>query len=133
MSVRCSLSLQNIKFTYCLPVLYHWVQSVISSLKSGWRPGTSNGSQGSELGLVMFNISFNDLNDRTEHIFSESEDDIKLDGVTGMPLGCAGIQSDLDRLDKWVDSNPVNFCKERCKVLYLERNNTMHQNKLGLP
>lgn len=77
MSVRCSLSLQNIKFAYCLPVLYHWVQSVISSLKSGWRPGTSNGSQGSELGLVMFNISFNDLNDRTEHIFSESEDDIK--------------------------------------------------------
>ncbi|KAK4830376.1 hypothetical protein QYF61_010471 [Mycteria americana] len=42
--------------------------------------------------------------------------------------GCATIQSDLHRLEKWAESYHMKFSKDKCKVLhlFLGRNNTRH-------
>ncbi|KAK4810524.1 hypothetical protein QYF61_004487 [Mycteria americana] len=48
-----------------------------------------------------------------------------------MPEGCAAIQRDLNRLQKWVDRNFMKFNKEKCKVLHLGRNSPMHHYMLG--
>lgn len=44
--------------------------------------------------------------------------------------GCAAIQRDPSRQEKW-DGNVMKFKKRKCKVLHLDRNNSMHQNMLG--
>lgn len=46
--------------------------------------------------------------------------------VAGVPEGPAAIQRDLNRLEKWADSNVRKFSK----VLQLEKSNPMHQNML---
>jgi len=48
-----------------------------------------------------------------------------------MPEGCAAIQRDLGRLEKWADRNILKFDKEKCKVLHLGRNPPRHQDVLG--
>lgn len=58
-------------------------------------------------------------------------DDTKLEGVVDTPEGHASIQSDLDRLKKWVGGNLMKFNKGKCKVLHLWKNNPMHEYMLG--
>ncbi|KAK4811157.1 hypothetical protein QYF61_019788 [Mycteria americana] len=58
-------------------------------------------------------------------------DNTKLRGVVDTPEGCAAIQRDLDRLEKWADRILIQFSKRRCKVLHLRRNNPMHQYMRG--
>ncbi|KAK4823901.1 hypothetical protein QYF61_007966, partial [Mycteria americana] len=72
-----------------------WAQrAVISSEKFSWR-----------LGLIpvptLFNIFSNDLANRTECNLSKFADKAKLGGVADTPDGCAAIQRDLNRLEKW--------------------------------
>lgn len=44
---------------------------------------------------------------------------------------CGALQSDLDRLEKWANKNVMKFTKGKCEVLYLGRNKSMHQYRLG--
>lgn len=55
-------------------------------------------------------------------------DDMELERVADTAEGHAGIQSDLDRLEKWAD---IIFNKVKCGVLHLGMNNPMHQYMLG--
>lgn len=106
--------------------------------KSSWK---SAASQGLIMGSIPFDIFVNDLRDGTECTVSKLADDTKQGGVADMPEDCAAIQSDLDRLEKWVDRNIMKFnkgklCKgklnrEKLKVLHLERNNPRHQYMLS--
>ncbi|KAK4807033.1 hypothetical protein QYF61_000362 [Mycteria americana] len=106
--------------------LNSWAQRVvIGGMKPSWRPVTSGVPWGSIPGPILFNVLINDLDD------GEFADDTKLGGVADTPEGCAAIQRDLDRLEKWAGRSLVRFSKGKCKVLHLGRNNPMHQYMLG--
>ncbi|KAK4807002.1 hypothetical protein QYF61_000331 [Mycteria americana] len=86
--------------------LNSWAQRVvIGGMKPSWRPVTSGVPRGSIPGLILFNVLINDLDD------GEFADDTKLGGVADTPEGCAAIQRDLDRLEKWAGRSLVRFSK----------------------
>ena len=81
----------------------------------------------------MFNICINHLDDGAECTLNKFADDAKMGKVADATERCAAIQKDLSRLEKCTDRNFKKFTKERCKVLYLGRNNLQHLYLLGVP
>ena len=59
---------------------------------------------------------------------SKFADDTKLCGVDNRQ---DAIQRNLDRLEQWVQENPMRFNKVKCKVLHLCQGNPHYQCKLG--
>ena len=41
------------------------------------------------------------------------------------------MQSDLDRMEHWAESNRMKSNKANCKVLYLGKRNQLHSCKMG--
>ena len=66
---------------------------------SSWQPVSSGEPQGLVLGLVLFNVFINNLEDGIECIFSKFADDTMLGGVVNTLEGKARIQRDLDKLE----------------------------------
>lgn len=64
----------------------------LSNTKCNSGSVTSGGHQWSILGLIVFNIFINDLDNYTRCTLSKSADATKLEGVVDTPHGCSAIQ-----------------------------------------
>ena len=80
---------------------------------------TSGAPQGSVLGLVLFNIFINDMDEGVQGMLVRSADDTKLGGIGSTLEDRNKIQSYLDRMEHWTESNRMKFNRDKCKVLHL--------------
>ena len=55
----------------------------------------------------------------------------KLGGAADTPEGCAASQRDLNRLERWEESNLMKSNTGKCRILHLGKNNPRHQYRLG--
>ena len=108
----------------------HSQRVVINDSVSGRWLVTSGVPQELVLGLVLFNIFINNIDDGIKCTFSKFAGDTKLS--CAVPLeGKEAIQKDLDRLGKWAHVNLMRFNKAEFKVLHLGWANPRYLYKLG--
>jgi len=81
---------------------------VINCSMSKWNLMTSGILQGLVLDPVLFNIFVGDMDSRIKFILSNFADDTKVSGTVDMLEGMDAIQSDLDRVQRWVYANLMN-------------------------
>ncbi|RMC12864.1 hypothetical protein DUI87_10389 [Hirundo rustica rustica] len=101
---------------------------IISGTVSGWGSVISGISQGSILGLVLFNLSMAWMKAQSALL---SKFDTKLGGEVESPEGCAALQKDLDRMERGTERNILKFETGKCSAFSLGRNNPRHQQRLG--
>jgi len=79
---------------------------------------------------LLFKVFINDIDDGPEHTLSKFSEDTKLGGVVDFPAGHAAIQRDLNRPEKRVNTNLIQFNKKKHKSLQMGRKNPIHQYML---
>ena len=102
----------------------------VGDRKSNYHPVTSGIPQGSVLGPLLFLIYINDLPEGILNKLSLFADDLKMYARSSTYVD---NQKDIDVMDKWQQLWLVNFntVDQKCKVMYVGRNNPHHEYYLG--
>lgn len=105
----------------------------VSDTKFSWRPVASTVLQGQYWlrSSLTSSLTFWMMQNSAECTFRVFAADTNFKGLVDMPAGCAAIQRDHNKLEKWADGKLMKFNKEKCKVLQLGRNNPIYLNRLG--
>ncbi|KAJ7405931.1 rna-directed dna polymerase from mobile element jockey-like [Willisornis vidua] len=80
---------------------------------------------------VLFYIFVDDLDEGIESTLSKFMDDSMLGESVNQEKVRKALQSILDRLDQWVETNGIRFNKAKCWVLHLGHDNTLQHYRLA--
>lgn len=87
-------------------------------MKSSWRSIFSSVSHGPITDAILFNILINGLDDGKECNLSKIDANPR--GGDALPQVFAAILRDLKRLEKWTNRDPMQFSKEKYKLLHFQ-------------
>ena len=78
-----------------------------------------------------FNIILGNIDSGIQYTLTKFADDTKLSGAVDKLEGRDAIQSDLNRLERWVRDNLMKYNKAYWKTLHLGWSNPKHRYRLG--
>ena len=115
--------------------LLRWLEAFISDRRqrvrvngafSEWASVTSGVPQGSVLGPTLFVIFVNDLPSDLDSGVRLFADDAKVYSNVSTALGCATLQGDLAKLERWSTDWLLKFNVSKCSILHLGARNPKH-------
>ena len=113
--------------------VYSWISDwlinreqrvVLLGKYSSWIMVKSGVPQGSVLGLLLFLIYINDIDDLINGQILKFADDTKLFNVVDNQEAITALQEDLDNLCEWSNLWLMPFTLAKCKIMHVGHNNT---------